>query len=205
MKLCCKVLLLLKCWQQNDIKQNWFCGDKKQRKAATNPSILLIKVLLLKISIFISLNMYCMDNLAKEGLNLKLYSILKNVWHFTKRTKIVLYFNLCYVHCTMQCIHSALHNMVLSRYSFSGIYSFSETENISQGFKAEKIPFSGIKSSPSGALMFRKRRIVTANGLNDASKKYKQHNCRLQMSLVPAIWIINTFYLMTDEDGELFL
>ena len=71
--------------------------------------------------------------------------------------------------------------MVLSRYSFSGIYSFSETENISQGFKAEKIPFSWIKTSPpSGALMFRKRRIVTANGLNDPGKKYKQHNCRLQ-------------------------
>ena len=102
---------------------------------------------------------------------------------------------LTYAMYIVQCIHSALHNMVLSRYSFSGIYSFSETENISQGFKAEKIPFSGIKTSPSGALMFRKRRIVTANGLNDPSKKYKQHNCRLQMSLVPAIWTINTFYL----------
>ena len=95
--------------------------------------------------------------------------------------------------------------MVLSRYSFSGIYSFSETENISQGFKAEKIPFSWIKTSPpSGALMFRKRRIVTANGLNDPGKKYKQHNCRLQMSLVPQSEL-NTFYLMTDEAGEVFL
>ena len=89
--------------------------------------------------------------------------------------------------------------MVLSRYSFSGIYSFSETENISQGFKAEKIPFSRIKTSPpSGALMFRKRRIVTANGLNDPGKKYKQHNCRLRMSLVPQSEL-NTFYLMTDD------
>ena len=92
--------------------------------------------------------------------------------------------------------------MVLSRYSFSGIYSFSETENISQGFKAEKIPFSWIKTSPpSGALMFRKRRIVTANGLNDPGKKYKQHNCRLRMSLVPQF----EQYLMTDEAGEVFL
>ena len=90
--------------------------------------------------------------------------------------------------------------MVLSRYSFSGIYSFSETENISQGFKAENIPFSRIKTSPpSGALMFRKRRIVTANGLNDPGKKCITADCGCH-------WFPQfEQYLMTDEAGEVFL